>query len=118
MNDTRIKKAELKTIVASGGLNGSGKLRIRGVGGVKTDETDFCIQIEAKNGCKQKFNGSHISLLHNNIEKAKILQKDIYFNQFNFCLPLSDVDIENDKFKLYTQDDDGVSDIGYYTLIK
>ena len=105
LNDERIKKSELDTIVATGGFGGSGNIFIRGVGGTSS----FCIEVESNSeNCNSRTHtGSSIAIFHNNIEKATIPSK---FEQFSFCLPFNYVNIENDKFKLHMKNHDGVSD--------
>ena len=109
LNDERIKKSELDTIVASGGWGGSGNIQIRGVGGDYANlQKTFCIEVESSNeNCNSgTHTGSSIAIFHNNIEKATIPPK---FEQFSFCLPINYVNIENDKFKLHMKNSDGVS---------
>ena len=101
LNDTRIKKSELDTLVTTGGFGGSGNIHIRGVGGDSQDSnSNYCIEIESsKENCKSgTWTGSSIHLFHNNIEKATIPSK---FEQFSFCLPINYIDAENDKFKFH-----------------
>ena len=109
LNDERIKKAELDTLVTTGGFGGSGNIHIRGVGGVLAESnSDYCVQIESsKHNCTSgTWTGSSIYLFHNNIEKATIPPK---FEKFSFCLPLNYIDTENDKFKLHMKNSDGVN---------
>ena len=109
MNDERIVKSELDTIVASGGYGGSGNIQIRGIGGDFTNSKKaFCIQVESSsiNCGSDTHTGSSIAIFHNNIEKATIPSG---FQHFSFCLPNNYVNIENDKFKLHMKKRDGVS---------
>ena len=112
LNDTRIIKSELDTLVTTGGFGGSGNIHIRGVGGDSAD-SDYCIEIESsKDNCKSgTWTGSSIHLFHNNIEKATIPSK---FEQFSFCLPLNYIDAENDKFKFHMKKADGVNYIHFF----
>ena len=106
LNDDRIKKSELDTIVASGGFGGSGNMHIRGVS--TNNDPQFCIDIESSPvECNKYRTGDKIHLFHNNIEKATIPKK---FDDFSFCLPLNNVDIANDQIKLHIKGTDGVSD--------
>jgi len=108
LNDDRIKKSELNTLVASGGWGGHGIIHISAVGNKVLDQnSNYCIEIESsKDNCTSgTYTGSPIGLFHNNVEKATIPSK---FEQFSFCLPLNYVNIENDQFKLHMKKRDGV----------
>ena len=113
LKDERIKKSELDTLVATGDTTGSGEMRIRGVGDVTSDSnTNYCIQIESSDGCSGRmWYKDSFTLLHNNIEKARISPREIYFKTFNFCLPSNYVDVERDQFTLSTKSRDRVSAI-------
>ena len=119
MNDERIKKSELNTLVATGDTTGSGEMRIRGVGDVTADsDTNYCIQIESSDGCSGRmWYKDSFTLLHNNIEKARISPREIYFKKFNFCLPSNYVDVENDQFTLSMKSRDKVSGIVWNLFI-
>ena len=104
LNDERINKSELDTIVATGLRNGSGNMRIRGVLG---KPAEFCIEIESNpSKCHQHRNGDQIDLFHNNVVKATIPRN---FEKFSFCLPFNYVDIKNDEFKLRATGNNDVS---------
>ena len=113
LNDERINKSELDTLIATGDSTGSGTMHIRGVRSETTDSiSNYCIQIESSNGCRGRMLlKKPFTLLHNNIEKATILPKDIYFKKFNFCLPSNYVDVENDQFTLSSKNRDRVRSI-------
>ena len=112
LNDERINKSILDTIVVTGGFGGSGIMRIRGVQGMSTfsteNDSEFCLEVESSpEECNNEHRtGDSIYLSHNNLEKATIPRN---FEHFKFCLPFSYVDIENDKFKLHIRGSDGVS---------
>ena len=58
---------------------------------------EFCVRLESGDNCQTgNSSGSEIRLFHNNIEQTSI--KD--FKVYDFCLPLNQVNIENDTFKL------------------
>ena len=49
--------------------------------------------------------GDPITLFHNDVEKTKIPNR---FTDFEYCIDMAEVDIENDKFKLLAGGTDGV----------
>ena len=104
LNDDRINKSILDTLVVTGGYKGSGNIRVRGV---QSMSTEFCIEVESRpEECNSKYRtGNDIFLSHNNLEKATIPRN---FEKFKFCLPYNYVDIENDKFKFHIRGSDGV----------
>ena len=110
LNDDRINKSILDILVVTGGFEGSGNIHVRGVQNMSTFSTDpeFCIEVESSpEECNSTDRtGNNIYLSHNNLEKATIPQN---FEYFKFCLPVSYVDTENDKFKLHIRGKDGVS---------
>ena len=112
LKDVRIKKSELDTIVAAG--NTEGNMRIRGVGGMPTqNDSEFCIEIESSpTKCNHQRTGDKIHLSQNNIVKAVIPKE---FETFRFCLPFNYVDIVNDEFKMEIQ---GNNDVSYTILVK
>ena len=104
LNDERINKSELNTLVATGFRYGSGNMRIRGVIGM-SDE--FCIEVESSPAiCYQYRNSDKIDLFHNNILMATIPEN---FEKFSFCLPFNYLDIKNDEFKMQATGNNDVS---------
>ena len=59
-------------------------------------EGEYCIKLESN--CSGTMGGSTISLYHNNI---KINTTTAGFNEYEHCMPLHWVDVENDTFKLH-----------------
>ena len=71
---------------------------------------EYCIKLESK--CSETSGGSSISLFHNNVKIQTIAAG---FNDFQHCLPSHWVDIENDTFKLYIDEEES-SDVSLNSL--
>ena len=67
---------------------------------------EYCIKLESN--CSETLDASSISLFHNNI---KIDTIPAGFENFQHCLPMHWVDIENDIFKLHIDGDASSSNV-------
>ena len=72
----------------------------------------YCIRLNSGDPaeCPDTHNGSwdgdNISIFHNGVKKATAYE---YFKNFEFCLPYTDIDIQNDLIELKNGGSDGVS---------
>ena len=70
--------------------------------------TELCVRLESSAGrnCSNKWRGDEISLIHNGVEKRTF---QFAFTNESFCLPINEVNIQNDVFELRNGGTDGVS---------
>ena len=72
----------------------------------------YCIRLYSgdNDGCPDthygSWKGDNISIFHNGVKKATAYE---YFENFEFCLPYNDIDIQNDLIELKNGGPDGVS---------
>ena len=73
----------------------------------KVPVEQYCIRLKSssENCDATTFYGDPITLLHNDVEMAKIPTQ---FDDFKYCFDMDQIDIENDNFKLVAGGDDGV----------
>ena len=73
----------------------------------KVPVEQYCIRLKSssENCDATTFYGDPITLLHNDVEMAKIPTQ---FDDFKYCFDMDQVDVENDNFKLVAGGDDGV----------
>ena len=76
-------------------------------------ESKFCIRIQSNDqNCNSgTWTGSPITLSHNNVVIDTL---ESGFEDYKYCLPFDQVDIENDIFDFKIQGDDGVSNLSHY----